>query len=376
MKVLLAADIFPPQIGGPATYVVALANSLTQRGDEVKIVSLNPAGKQISPITYHISRNSKVGGYLEYFLLLYKHAKTMDVIYAMGPVNAGLPALIVSRLRRKPLVTKVVGDYAWEQGVERFGITATVEEFQRLRQLPWPVRWRRSVERFVVRQSNGVIVPSCYLKNLITKWWGLNWHAVCVVYNAVDGKGDEQSLVKPVEEQWILSVGRLVPWKGFNTLIEIMPEIVKQCPGARLKIIGDGPERENLRSKIKNLKSVDLLGPQPQAVVYSYIKAAGVFILNSGYEGLSHVLLEALRAGIPVLASDAGGNPELIQPGQNGDLFRYNDKAMIKELVVSVLGGRRYEWDAAERAGFFQKVSLESMAKETRCMLENVCRKS
>src|SRR3989344_7995859 len=103
MKLLIAADIFPPESGGPATYCVTLANELVKLGDEVKIVSLNPnSDRSLVPCSlFLVHFKNKLFRYLEYTWLLFWHAKWADVIYAMGPVNAGFPAYIASKMRAK-----------------------------------------------------------------------------------------------------------------------------------------------------------------------------------------------------------------------------------------------------------------------------------
>lgn len=100
MRLLIAADIFPPESGGPATYAVTLANELWKQGVAVKIVSLNPNSYQskVQCAVYKVKSHHKFLRYFEYLFLLLKQVTTSDVVYAMGPVNAGLPALVAARL--------------------------------------------------------------------------------------------------------------------------------------------------------------------------------------------------------------------------------------------------------------------------------------
>ncbi len=343
MKILLAAYIFPPQSGGPATYVVALANALEKAGDNVTVVSLNPkSGKNhVACDMYHVTASSKVFKYLQYFWLLFKHSKSVDVIYAMGPVNAGLPTCIVSWLRRKKFVVKVVGDYSWEQYPGKIQDTnskiqkfVSVDEFQDMK-VGDKIGWLKMIERKVVRRADKVIVPSEYLKGIV-EGWGAKSGNVEVVYNAVGFKSVEP-MKKIAGEQWLVSVARLLPWKGMDTLIKIMPKLLKTYPNLKLKIVGDGEIISDFRFQISELAledSVELTGTLPHDQALSYIAAADVFVLNSGYEGLSHVILEALHCGIPVLASDAGGNAEVVE---RENLFEYNNGAEIQRKVSKIL---------------------------------------
>lgn len=393
MKILIAADIFPPQPGGPATYVVALANELTKIGDDVVVVSLNPEADDNAVIcnAYHTKYKNKLLRYFHYLLLLAKHSKSADVVYAMGPVNAGLPALVVSKLKRKNLVVKVVGDYAWEQGVQRYGVKGSIDEFQKRKNYSFNVRILKFIQKFVVRHANSVVVPSKYLKGIVVGW-GLSWHCVQVIYNSSNFK-DFVPREKPKDEKWIISVGRLVSWKGMDILIDVVSDIAKTIPNLKLKILGDGPELDKLRLKVKDQKLeniVDLPGAMPRNEVLSYLSASDIFVLNSAYEGLSHVMLEALHLGIPVLASNKGGNPELILPGKNGNLFELNNKEEIKKKIFKFLGNQPLAdltgslqassvqgllWSEKEKQEFFDQFSLEKMVGETKEVLRIVCKR-
>ena len=111
MKVLIATSIFPPDIGGPATYSKILADELPKHGVDVDVLSYG-----------FISHEApKIFRYLFYFLKIFKRAFGADLIYAQDPVF-GLAPCVASLILRKPFVLKVVGDYAWEQGVNRFGV--------------------------------------------------------------------------------------------------------------------------------------------------------------------------------------------------------------------------------------------------------------
>ncbi len=374
MKILIAADIFPPQTGGPATYSVAIANELTKHGVDVGIVSLNPKSDktQVTCKIKHTSSNSKIFRYIEYFGLLLQEAKNYDIIYAMGPVNAGLPSLIAGMIRRKKVVTKVVGDYAWEQGIQRFGVKDLIDPFQKKTNYSFKVQVLKKIESFVVKNVDQVIVPSNYLKSIVTGW-GAKPDNVTVVYNAVHLSKAEQK--NHPNEKWIVSVARLVPWKGMEVLIDAFGDIRHQVKGSRLKIIGGGPELEKLKKKVKDqyLDSVvELIGNLPREQALTYLASSDVFVLNSAYEGLSHVLLEALSFDRLIIASNAGGNPEIIKPGETGELFDYNNKEQIKEKLLSALKGEMKS--PTKNEDFFRQFTFDRMFSQTKQTLEKICK--
>lgn len=367
MKVLIASDIFPPQSGGPATYSVTLANELTKAGDDVFIVSQNPQSDTsiVNCRIVMVKNKNKFLKYLEYTWLLIKNARKAEVIYAMGPVNAGLPALIASKLTGKKLIIKIVGDYAWEQGTQRFGVGDSIDDFQKKNNYSLPVRLLQWIEKTVAKNSQAVVVPSKYLGRIVESW-GVKKEKVAVIHNEVD-----YIVAKPINhenEKWIVSVGRLTSWKGMGTLIGIMPDLLKENSNLKLKIVGDGPMMNDLKLKIKNLNlenMVELTGNLPKEKALSYMASANIFVLNSGYEGYSHVLVEAMNQGVPVvLASRAGGNEEVVaDPG----LFEYNNKAEIKEKILANINAPRQEPKPHTFGGPAQ------MINRTRELLQRLC---
>jgi glycosyltransferase involved in cell wall biosynthesis len=127
-----------------------------------------------------------------------------------------------------------------------------------------------------------------------------------------------------------------MPWKGFKMLVKIMPQLLEINQFFRLVIVGDGPEMRAMEQMVKNLnldKKVYLVGKKSKEELALYLAAADVFVLNSGYEGFSHQLLEAMACNVPVVASAVGGNKELIEQGQNGFLVKYNDEFNLIEAI-------------------------------------------
>lgn len=370
MKLLIAADIFPPESGGPATYVVTLANELAKRGVDVRIVSLNPksdASKVSCPV-HSVTSSFKPLRYWQYYQLLRHHGRDLDVIYAMGPVNAGWPALRAAKKLGKKFVVKVVGDYAWEQGQVGGLVRDSIDEFQ-TKKYGGKIGLLKKIESTIVRQANVVIVPCKYLAKIV-EGWGADKEKIQVIYNEVENVTSDP-LPHP-GEKWLVSVGRLVPWKGMSTLIDVISDISNQAPASswKLKIVGDGPEMKNLKKKVTETKTsniVELVGNLPKDKTLAYVAAADVFILNSAYEGLAHVLIEAHNQGVPVLASKAGGNSEIV----SGDsLFEYNNTEEIKEKVLrkSLLGKGK---SIPHR---FSPGSFDEMVERTKETLVNVCK--
>ena len=124
-----------------------------------------------------------------------------------------------------------------------------------------------------------------------------------------------------LESKIILSVGRLVPVKGIEMLIEITRELIKESPEIKTYYIGDGPYKKYYESLAEDIKdNFVFLGRRSHEKIPEYLSATDVFVLPSLSEGLPSSLLEAGACGVPVVASSVGGIPEIIEPEKTGYL--------------------------------------------------------
>ncbi|MEI8339499.1 MAG: glycosyltransferase family 4 protein [bacterium] len=274
-------------------------------------------------------------------------ARGVDMVYAMDPVSVGLPSVLAAKILFKKFYLKVVGDYAWEQGSQRSGVKVFLDEFSEKRTgYGFLVYCLKKIQTFVASTADKIIVPSEYLKKIVSNW-GIDKNKIKVIYNAFEDKTkldciDREILKKDlkIEGQIMLSVGRLVPWKGFDTLIIIMKELVKVFPNLKLLIAGDGPDKEKLDELIvENVLAdhIKLLGRVDHSILLKYLRAASVFVLNTSYEGFSHQLLETMAVGTPIVTTDVGGNPELIKNGKDGFLVPFDNKEEIVKTITQVL---------------------------------------
>jgi len=298
---LICTGLFPPDVGGPATYSKLLLDELPKRGVKVKVLSFGEV-RHLPKLVRHLS----------YAWRVFKLIPKANAVYAQDPVSVGLPVMIACALRRRPYFIKIVGDYAWEQGSQRFGVKDLLDEFSVQNNYRWPVRLLKKIELTVARRARKIIMPSEYLKKIISNW-GVNTEKITVIYNSFD-EPMEVLLEKEVLRrelglagQVMVSVGRLVPWKGFPMLIDLLGgELGRQYPNLKLYIIGGGPERKLLNQMVteKGLNDrVFLTGNKLRNDVLRYLKAADIFVLNTSYEGLSHQLLEVMWCGTPIVTT-------------------------------------------------------------------------
>jgi len=139
------------------------------------------------------------------------------------------------------------------------------------------------------------------------------------------------------ENVCLISTGRLVHLKRFDFLINILSELPDSLD-YKCIIVGDGPEYEKLNSLIINLnlvKKVILLGERHD--IYELLSAGDIFILTSETEGMSKSILEALASALPVIATDVGGNSELVKNSFNGYLFEQNDYHSMRDRIIKLV---------------------------------------
>jgi glycosyltransferase involved in cell wall biosynthesis len=338
VKLLIVTGIFPPDIGGPATYVPQIAMSLSERGHTVKVLTTSEP-KHLSnnnakyPFSvFRMNRRTSIWyRSLLYVQQILRHGQGVDVIYANGIF---LEAVLANLWLRKPLVIKVVGDEAWERATRRGWTHDGFEDFQFRRQ-PVFVEVLKRLRSWAVKMADKVIVPSHYLAQWVTKW-DVPLQRLAVIYNAVTAIDEigpaEVPLQTPIKA---VTVGRLVPWKHIDGIIRA----VEGFGNTGLVVIGDGPERSALEVLVKKLgmtERVYFAGERGKKETLSTMAASDLFVLNSTYEGLPHVVLEAMSLGLPVVATAAGGTPEILRNGHNGILVELKgDKldAVLKHLI-------------------------------------------
>lgn len=140
----------------------------------------------------------------------------------------------------------------------------------------------------------------------------------------------------------VLSVGRLHEQKGFAYLVHAAKHVVRKFPSLQLLIAGIGPLEKELRQLIQQLeleKNVHLLGFRDD--IPDLVQAADLFVLPSLWEGLANVILEALAAGKPVVATDVEGTSEVIRDGHSGILVPPANSQALADATITVLSNQR-----------------------------------
>ncbi len=136
----------------------------------------------------------------------------------------------------------------------------------------------------------------------------------------------------------IICVAGLRPEKGHQLLLAALPLVLKRVPDARLVLVGEGAMRPQLEANVKAARlddHVDFAGAVPD--IWSRLATADVFALTSVTEAFGMAIVEAMAAGLPVVAPDVGGIPELVVPGVCGQLFPPGDVEQLAEHLADLL---------------------------------------
>ena len=246
----------------------------------------------------------------------------IDLIHAHGALPCGHAAMLLSRELNIPYVVSV-------HGLDAF---STVQVSGRSGE------WCRRISQHAYFASRRVICVSEHVREQVLEGTGKNCRT-SVVYNGVDPEmfspGDVPFSAGPV----VLSVGNLIPIKGYEVLIRAIAAIAPEFPSVALEIVGDGPEQGRLQALAQRLQVSDrvrFLGRQSRPQVALTMRGCTVFALPSRYEGLGCVYLEAMSAGRPVIGCRGQGIAEIIQHGTNGFLVGPDNERELS-LALSML---------------------------------------
>lgn len=346
MRVLIATGLYPPEIGGPATYTVFLEKHLERHGVAYEVLPYSVVRKY-----------PKVIRHIAYLIKLLFRARGVTALYALDTVSVGLPVFIASFLTRKPYLLRVPGDYAWEQGQQRYGVTESLDTFQSIERFSLPVRVLVFVQRLVAERALHIVVPSEYMKGIVAGW-GVGTERITRIYSVLK----EVTVPEPratLREEFgyrdfvVTTAGRLVPWKGMRVLIDVVASMRAKGVPVTLEIIGDGVCKDELTVHVRKLGAeayVHLRGMVSREELARRITASDAFVLNTAYEGLSHQLLEVMSLGVPIVTTPVGGNIELIKDGETGIFIPYDNEEKIQEALQGLYEEPQSGKALAERA--------------------------
>ena len=337
MRILVTVGIFPPDIGGPATFVPKIVNYFqNELNYEIEILTLSDS-KNLDIkdrfIVKRIDRNLPIiYRWLKTIFTIYKLGKNKDLIFVNG---LGTESTIANIFLKKKIIRKIVGDPVWERAYNKGKVSENFDEFQ-VRNYGLLISLQKKVRNFSIKNSDLVITPSEHLKNFILNL-GFN-NKIETINNGINIP--EESAKKFTSDQTnITIVSRLVTHKNIEKIIAAISDL--NNPLIKLNIIGDGPELNKLQSmalRTNHKENIIFHGKLQRDAINNIFLNSDIYIQASNYEGLPHSLLEAMSYEIPVLCTPVGECKEILGNEDRGykldlPVSKNNIKSKINEIM-------------------------------------------
>jgi len=358
MKIAILTSSFPYRTGDfHGKFIYYQAHGQVERGNEVHVICPHLPGlefeEEIDGIIihrfpyfypYHLERLSTESGM--YFSLVHSLLAwiqlplfflsewyttdriicryDIDIIHSHWIVPQGLVGMVCKKIRHKPhIVSSHVAD---------------AQVFCR-----WSIL--KPVIRLILSGTDFLTTNSTYTKNIIENLLPLPCPSRVIPMGVIapEEMSDHTSIT---DLPRILYVGRLIEWKGVDTLVRVMVQVLQEKPHAILTIVGIGEELGNLEKLVQELgieDHIEFLGQVNNERLLDLYSGASVLVLPSRssrgmvMEGLGVVLLEAMSYGVPVIGSNVGGIPDIIDDGKNGYLFPCNDEKNLAEKIITLI---------------------------------------
>lgn len=358
------------QVGGAAAYATDLAIWLRRRGHAVHLLcpQTNRSGSgPLTPGTYidrlvaanvplHEMRASsssavlsRVGRVLELRHVFAELGRPV-VILVMGYIDGGGPVAVAARLANARAVIRA--------------------ELQP----PMPPLTKREVRAARTRDllTDRVVVGSLENRHLLAELMGREGPRFAVVNSGIDlaayrpgeGRAQVRELFACTNQDVLIgTISRLVARKGVSDFIAAADLVQKQRPNPRFLIVGDGPDRAALEAQAltAGLRNLEFAGYR--ADIPRLLAAMDVFVMPSHFEGGPLILLEAMAMELPVVATNVGMAPEVIESGRSGLLIERGNPAAMATAICSLLGdaARRRSMGRAARERIKHGLTLDQM---------------
>jgi len=361
---VLVLSSFPPGVGGGEIQTREQLIRMVRRGRSVHVIDLTPrhsgqATDEDEGIFIHRVRTPRtpVVRALAYHATiasltwrLGRRARVAQINHLGTGMIGGAPLLAALGV---PRVLVVWGSAA--RGIGPFG-----------------GGWRNRAARWIARRQTSVVsLSSATSRNLVAD--GFEDARVRFIPNGVDtdrfrprSATDDPSHAPngwPQGSPVVVTVGRLVPAKGLDVLLNAWSSVVEAAPGAHLMIVGDGPLRADLEAAARTLglaDAVTFLGARPD--VPELLRRSDVYVSSSRTEGMSNALLEGLASGLPLIATRVGGAEDIVDDRVNGVLVPDGDAPALASALTELTT------DDAERRAMGEasrRVALSRFALET-----------
>lgn len=336
-------------IGGMERWIVQFCLWLKHRGHQCSVVCLRETGKLASTLqnedieVIHIALTPGFSSIYPLQLLRYIRKARPDVIHAHSGV--WYKSALASYFTGVPLVCTQHG--AFEPGRRD---------------------WRTNIS---VRCARSVVAVSYDVLNNLRSAFPKQVDKLHFIPNGIaDTLSDDTS---KCDETWLADEGAVVgmvarfePPKDYHTMVEAAVKVHQAYPGAQFVLVGEGPQQLEIQQKVSSLgaeRYIHLLGARSD--VPCILRRLRVFVLSSLSEGMPISVIEAMSAQRPIVATDVGGNPILLDGGKCGILVPPRDPRALAEAILELLTNQEKAQQLARNARqrFLEHFTIDAMGK-------------
>ena len=354
VKVCFISPEYLPLSGGTGAYVYYLSNELMKRGNSTYIVTGYDESRDMKVNQQHYIFFLKTlkAPVVKSFLFAASASRKLNKIRGSFPVDIThvnlplVPSFAVPTGFGKTLISTVHSTWKGEAEAikgEPYSRLNSNEKF--MVSFNW---FLRIFEEKMLERSNKIIAVSDFTRRELLQYYKVKEDKIRVIHNGVDvdkfkPAADKLKAKAEVgfnpEDKAILSVGRLYARKGLFTLIESMVLVTRKFKNAKFIIAGKGLSNEmkklvSYTTKLGVKDNIVFTGYFPDKKLPRLYQAADIFAFSTFYENLPFAVLEALSTGLPVVTTNVGGIPEMIDNGKNGFLVQpFNSRELADRIL-------------------------------------------
>jgi 1,2-diacylglycerol 3-alpha-glucosyltransferase len=364
LRIAFFTNYYHPVVNGVVRSVASFREILTKQGHMIFIFAQSANEYKDDepfifrypslslPLPMDIAAVIPVSSFVDQLLPALK----LDVIHTHHPILLGQTAASKAADLNVPLVFTFHTQY-WEYTHYVPFPQEAIQEFLKNAIHSWL--------RVFIQKCQHIVIPSESIKEILIREYGLEDRFTVIPtgtdlqpYLHADGKTLRQSKGWQ-DDKVLISIGRLAPEKNWDTLLRAAAQVYTQHPAMRLVLIGDGPDKQTLELLAAELgiaECVTFTGQVPFDEIPAYLKAADLFVFASVTETQGLVTIEAMAAGLPVVAVDGSGTHDIVDHDKEGLLVENDSNALasaINELLANPQQMKQFSLQALKKARTF-----------------------
>jgi glycosyltransferase involved in cell wall biosynthesis len=311
MKILLAGNIFIPEVGGPAVYISKLCTELENLGHKVMVISYSDKAQydfdnQLPYAIKRIARKNILSDYYRYFREVLKNLKSFDVIYSFDYFSSGIPSLIAAKICRKKIIIRNGGDIIWERYLDKTGQGLTLEEFYK-KKIYKNFFVKFFIAKIVFKNSDKLIFSTKFQADIFAKYYKIGNRKIRYVNNPLPAKTTILNKTNHEPGKEIIWAGRMIVKNNLKTLIKVFGDLNQT--EHRLILIGEGPQKVFLKKEINetNRDQIIIMDKLSNKDLVEKITNCYAVAFPSYTDISPNLVLECLSVNVPFILTKEHG---------------------------------------------------------------------